>query len=186
MGCNKIATTGDVAQMKQQMRKSSGKSKSPGIIERYVQRKVLEVAMPVIPPLLRSRVGKLTYEMGKEGEKVAAEILSEQHNIRITAIAKSTGVDVEGRNSSGKTVAVEVKTSSSQNSSFQKMLGNGYGHRQCSDGWLEALGYDPKTTDVMGMLIDVSDPDRPVGTLYKRVDSNANSWVPIRKNIPIE
>ncbi len=130
---------------------------------------------------MKSDLGFAVYSTGKEGERVAAQILEQHQNLTIHKITKGKGVDIDAVSRGGGRVVVEVKTSTS-GKPFHEHLGNGYGYRQCSDDWLKEVRVDPATTTVMGVHID---PIKNTVSLYRRVDSNAESWKCLLRNAPL-
>lgn len=132
---------------------------------------------------IRSDIGAHYLSRGKTGERVAAQILEQHENLIIhkERIARAQGVDVPGRSHYGGAVVAEVKTSASDKD-FSRLLGKGYGHRQCSDGWLEALNVDPAQTKVMGVHIN---PNTLTVSIYRRVDPDARVWKCVARNLPL-
>ena len=90
----------------------------------------------------------------------------------ITAIAKAQGPDIYARAANNTEVVVEVKTSV-QDKPFEKLLQPGYGHKQCSDGWLKAVGVDPDSVRVLGVHIDM---EKETVSIYQRANGDATQW----------
>lgn len=130
---------------------------------------------------MKSNFGSAVYSTGKEGERVAAQVLEQHQNLTIHRITKGKGVDIDASSRGGGRVVVEVKTSMS-GKPFHEHLGEGYGYRQCSDDWLKKVKVDPATTTVMGVHID---PIKNTVSLYRRIDGNAESWKCLLRNAPL-
>jgi hypothetical protein len=130
---------------------------------------------------VKSKLGKGYHEMGKEGEQIAERVLEQKYGFRIVERATAKGVDLSSISKGGYSVSVEVKTSL-KDKDFGKMLSKGYGHRQCSDPWLSALGIDPARTTVMGVQINAL---KETVSVYSRLDSNATQWICILKDAPL-
>ena len=135
----------------------------------------------LLPFIIRIRNGQLNYILGKQGERVAARILSEQFGVTISAIATAQGVDLmSGEKRNGKFICAEVKTGTSDKP-FEQLLNRAYGdHLQCSDEWLRNVGIpDPGSVVVFGVLIN---PQTESCMIYRRMDDLAEHWDPIRSS----
>jgi hypothetical protein len=132
-------------------------------------------------PAIKYVKGNATLQMGKTGEVVAAKILHQEMNITVTEITKSKGVDLKGYTRGKSDVSVEVKTSG-RDKPFDKLLGRGYGHKQCSDEWFTKVGVDPSKTRVLGVQIN---PDKKTVSIYRRMSNDASSWKCLLHNKPL-
>ena len=182
MGCFLTTTEKDLKQMKQRL--SGHNHKSTVSVEEQFQRTVATLAtyLPsALPVYLKYTAGRTSYEMGKLGETVAEKVLEQSMNLKIVERTKAQGVDLKATGKGGTSVTIEVKTSV-QKKSFRSLLGTGYGHKQCSDGWLKAVGVDPSKTEILGIHIN---PETERVTVYRRDDSSATSWTPIIKDAPL-
>jgi hypothetical protein len=120
--------------------------------------------------------GVLSGPAGDAGQEIAANILEQtkEYSINYIAPPHTRGPDIMANSS---TVIIEVKTSKSE-ASFGSLLGQGYGHRQCSDGWLEHFDLKPSDIKVLGVHIN---PVTETVIIYKRLDENAKHWEPVMK-----
>lgn len=177
MGCFLLITEKDFSQVRQGPRQSA----SP---QTQLARTVLGLAKyapSILPYYLSRTAGKASYEMGKIGEQIAEKVLEQSQGLRIVERATGKGVDIKAQRGASTSVAVEVKTST-DDKPFGQLLGRGYGHKQCSDGWLKAVGVDPTQATVMGVHIN---PHRETVSIYRRVDSNADQWCCVMRDAPL-
>ena len=187
MGCFLVTTEKDLNQMKQRVQQQvvAKKSTQTKAIQKFVQTATIlaEQAPSTLPYYLKRTSGMASYEMGKLGEQIAEKVLEEREGLKIVERATVRGVDIQAERPDKTCVEVEVKTSV-QDKSFSQLLGMGYGHKQCSDGWLHAVGInpDPAQTDVLGVHIN---PDKETVTIYRRLDGTANNWRRISHNLPL-
>lgn len=182
MGCFLTTTDRDLSQMKQRMAQQSRTSQS-SLIKQYAQT-ITSIAKhnpALLPYFLKHSGGKFNYEMGKLGEQVAEKVLEQSMDLKIIQRATAQGVDIKAEWSGQTSVSVEVKTSV-QEKSFDKLLGTGYGHKQCSDPWLEAVGIDPEQALVLGVHIN---PERETVSIYRRTDGAAQNWAPVIRDAPL-
>jgi hypothetical protein len=122
-----------------------------------------------------------------DAEPIAAEILKQENYLdgaKEVTITRSTGIDIVGSTKTNTNVVIEVKFST-QEKDFGKMMSTGayadetspQGHRQMSDGWLNAVSkVDSATTKILGVHIN---PERETVTIYRRMDSEAKQWKPL-------
>lgn len=178
MGCFLTCTKKDLDQLKQRI---ISRQTSPEVILRKTVASLAKNAPSLLPTYLKYIGGKASYEMGKLGEQVAARIIEQDLGYKVTQIARAQGVDIKVVGPGKSCLAIEVKTSA-QNKSFNSLLGEGHGHKQCSDGWLHAVGVDPSKTEVVGVQIN---PDRETVSIYTRADSEANEWKPMIRDAPL-
>lgn len=143
----------------------------------------LAALLSVLPTskFLSSIVGKLNRKVGATGEQVSATVLENTMDLRIIEVTDGRGVDIKAEDGTGNLVAVEVKTTI-QSKRFAQLLGKGYGYRQCSDGWLKAVGVDPQQATVLGIQVS---PESESFSIYQRLDANARDWEPILSDIAI-
>ncbi len=186
MGCFLTTTKQDLNQIKSKMRdqKESGASSSR-TDSRLEQFKATTQALSIISPTLamiymKKEVGKARYEIGKIGEQIAEKVIEQEMGVTITHRTTSTGPDLMGLTRGKSEICVEVKTTGTEKK-FEKLLGKGHGYRQCSDGWLNAVGVDPESTRILGVRIDLI---KESVSIYRRVDENAETWKCLASNVP--
>jgi len=130
---------------------------------------------------LNVETGKAYHQMGYEGEEIARTIMI-QKGYEIDEKTTFRGVDLPAHHS-GNNFSIEVKTTMTDKSFGQLLDPNSYGgQRQCSDGWLSAVGVDPKNTTVNGILINALED---TVSFWQRVDGDAKDWRCICKDIPL-
>jgi len=140
-----------------------------------------KILSPVLPYYLSSIIGKASCEIGKVGEQIGTKILEDVMDLRVVEVTNAQGVDIKAQDKVGSLVAVEVKTSM-QDKNFSQLLGKGYGHKQCSNGWLKAVGVNPNQVTVLGIHIN---PQSETFTIYQRMDNKAKDWNSIMSDVPL-
>jgi fructose-1,6-bisphosphatase/sedoheptulose 1,7-bisphosphatase-like protein len=177
MGCVLTMTEKDLKQIKQTQRSSPQTAKQ--ILKTAAV--LAEMAPSALPYYLKQTIGQASHQMGKVGEQIAARVLEQSRDLRVVEMAKAQGVDIKMQGKGQISVAVEVKTSV-QGKPFNQLLGEGYGHKQCSDGWLKAVGVNPTQITVMGVHIN---PETETVSVYQRQDSGATQWRCIMRDAPL-
>lgn len=183
MGCFLTTTRRDLGQIKSRMRSGgSGRHGDPRQNPYVANFLALNSISPVLGNIyLKKETGRVAYESGKQGEEIAEKILDQEMAIKITQRTKAQGPDLGGFTRGLSEISVEVKTSAS-GKPFEALLGKGFGHKQCSDGWLEHHGVDPSNTRILGVHID---PIKQTVSIYRRVDSSAETWKCLMRNAPL-
>lgn len=130
-----------------------------------------EVSPTLAARWVNSEFGRVINDFGKnEGQQLVAEIVR-QEGLNVDNITNDRGVDITASRS-GHNFSIEAKCTFSDRS-FPEMLGSAYGYKQCSDGWLEAVGVSPDTTHVSGIQINLADE---TVSFWQRMDSEAKDW----------
>lgn len=183
MGCFLTTTRRDLGQIKSRMRSGGGRSRWTPKPNPYMAN---FLALSSINPILgniyiQKESGRVYHESGKIGERMAEKILEQEMAIKITQRTNAQGPDLGGFTRGLSEVSVEVKTSR-RDEPFEKLLGTGHGHKQCSDGWLKHHGVDPSNTRILGVHID---PIKETVSIYRRVDGDAEIWKCLMRNAPL-
>jgi hypothetical protein len=180
MGCLNPTTQNDLYQMRNHISKGSA---APAADNEFVQTAAfLSKHMPsIVPQFIKSSYGNSIRDIGKMGEQVAEKVLEQELGLKIVGRTNSQGPDLKATAPGFSDITVEVKTSI-QEKSFSQLLGRGYGHKQCSDGWLKSVNVDPSQTKVLGVHID---PDKGTATIYQRLDAEAHNWRVLMKDISL-
>lgn len=196
MGCFLLITRRDLRQLRDRLRKPGAPMRparqQPSKIaskEERVRRTLIGLAkadpslmVPLLPYYTKLVGIRYASEVGKAGEQVAETVLEKSQQVKVVERTTGKGVDLKARGPGGKVIVAEVKTSTLEDKPFDQLLEDGYGHKQCSDGWLKAVGVDPSKARVLGVRIN---PERETVSLYRRRDRGANQWRCIMRDAPL-
>lgn len=151
--------------------------------------------IPIILKKAASNIGKIIKEKGEATEPYLAELICKElglKNLNMGKLSSGHGFDGVFEDSQGNLIVNETKVKFGEKGSFNKALGEGYGYRQTSQGWVEEVAKEylevgsPNDQKIAQKILDHLDKIQVIGIyaditketikVYSRSDFTAKKW----------